>query len=155
MFCWVNVVVVVVVDSSNEEWTVNSELPLTDSGKTIDPTRDGISGESQTSGVAEMVAILSDEIVSISSVFGGEFFHNRLHLAGSHVGFPIRIVFLKVKPSHLFGSPSNIPVDGYSCAPNANSTPWTVPEQRNMKNSIFVRIKGKESDPETFFGCGS
>jgi len=87
MFCWVNVVVVVVVDSSNEEWTVNSELPLTDSGKTIDPTRDGISGESQTSGVAEMVAILSDEIVSISSVFGGEFFHNRLHLAGSHVGF--------------------------------------------------------------------
>jgi len=66
---------------------VNSEVALTDSGKTIDPAGDGISGESETSVVAEMVAILCDEIVSISSVFGGEFFHNRLHFAWSHVGF--------------------------------------------------------------------
>lgn len=39
--------------------------------------------------------------------------------------FPIKIVFLNVNPSHCFGSPSKIPVDGYSWAPNAYSTPWT------------------------------
>lgn len=34
-----------------------------------------------------MVAVFCDEIVSVSSVFRREFFHNRLHLTGSHVGF--------------------------------------------------------------------
>lgn len=36
---------------------------------------------------------------------------------------PIKIAFLKLNPSHCFGSPSNIPVVGYSWAPNAYSTP--------------------------------
>lgn len=39
---------------------------------------------------------------------------------------PIKIAFLKLNPSHCFGSPSNIPVVGYSWAPNAYSTPWTA-----------------------------
>ena len=45
--------------------------------------------------------------------------------SGPRSVFPMKIVFLNVNPSHCFGSPSNIPVVGYSWAPNAYSMPWT------------------------------
>lgn len=45
--------------------------------------------------------------------------------AGPMLVFPIKILFLNVNP-HCFGSPSKIPVVGYSWAPNAYSTPWTA-----------------------------
>lgn len=41
---------------------------LTDSGESINPARDGISSQPEADVVAEMIAVLGDEIVGIASV---------------------------------------------------------------------------------------
>lgn len=58
--------------------------------------------------------------------------------------FPIKIDFLNVNPSHFFGSPSKIPVVGYSWAPNAYSIPWTA-----QVNPINTSLKTEQRDKET------
>lgn len=49
---------------------------------------------------------------------------------------PIKIDFLNLNPSQILGSPSKIPVVGYSWAPNAYSTPWTAQFSKKQGNQI-------------------
>lgn len=58
---------------------------VTDSSETIDPTGNGSSSEFLANIIAEMVTILGDEIVSIASVFFGQFFHHLLHFFIFHI----------------------------------------------------------------------
>lgn len=60
--------------------------------------------------------------------------------AGPMSVFPIKIVFLNENPSHCLGSPSKIPVVGYSWAPKAYSTPWTAISIQPQSLSSLIEL---------------
>lgn len=66
----------------------DTKFEVTDSSKTIDPTGNRNSSESNTSIVAEMVAILGDQVVGIPSVLCCKLLHHTPHLFRSHLRLP-------------------------------------------------------------------
>lgn len=48
---------------------------VTESGETIDPSRDGFASQSETNVVAEMVTVLDDEMIGVSRVLFSQFLH--------------------------------------------------------------------------------
>lgn len=64
------------------------EWVFTNSSKSINPTGDGNASEFNASVVAEMVAVLSDQIVGVSFVFLCKFLHHYPYLPWCHLRPP-------------------------------------------------------------------
>ena len=63
---------------------------------------------------------------------------------------PNNIERLKMKPGQFLGSTSNIPLVGYSCAPNPYSIPCTVIHQTQFPEvSLRVYSNNKLIHPKT------